>query len=56
MRKAEQTIKEFAYTSASGVMLTLAINLAICGHRYVAGFLAGFIPALIVAAARCGRD
>ena len=46
---------EIVLTTSSGVMLTLAINLAACGHRYVAAFLAGVVPALIVAAARCGR-
>jgi hypothetical protein len=49
-------IGEIVLTTSSGVILTLAINLAACGHRYVAGLLAGFVPALIVAAARCGRD
>lgn len=52
MKKLIETV----LTTSSGVMLTLAINFAACGHRYVAGFLAGFVPALIVAAARSGRD
>jgi hypothetical protein len=52
----KKLIGEIVLTTSSGVILTLAINLAACGHRYVAGFLAGFVPALIVAAARCGRD
>ena len=56
MRKAEQTIKELFYTSASGAILAVALNLSHSGHTYLAAFLAGFAPALIVAAARCGRD
>ena len=52
----KKVIGEIVLTTSSSVMLTLAINMAACGHRYVAGFLAGFVPALIVAAARSGMD
>jgi len=49
-------IGETVCIAISGVILTLAINLAVCGHRYWAAFCAGIVPALTVAAARCGRD
>lgn len=52
----KKLIGEIVLTTSSSVILTLAISFAACGHRYVAGFLAGFVPALIVAAARSGRD
>ena len=52
----KKEIGEIVLTTSSGVILTLAINLAVCGHRYCASFCAGFVPALIVAAARSGRD
>ena len=51
----KKLIGEMVLTTSSGVMLTLAINLAVCGHRYVAAILAGFVPPLIVAAAKCGN-
>lgn len=49
-------IGEIVLTTSSSVLLTLAINLAVCGHTLLAAFLAGFVPPLIVAAARSGRD
>ena len=55
MRKAEQTIKELAYTSASGAILAVALNLSHSGHGYLAAFLAGLAPSLIVAAVKCGN-
>lgn len=48
-------IGETVLTISSGVMLTLAINLAVWGHTLLAAFLAGFVPPLIVAAAKCGN-
>ena len=49
-------IIEFGFIVISGLALTLAINLAVCGYRFWAAFCAGAVPALIVAAARSGRD
>lgn len=51
----KKLIGEIVLTTSNGVMLTLAINLAVCGHRHLAAFIAGFVPALIVAAAKCGN-
>ena len=52
----KKLIGEIVLTTSSGVALTLAINLAVCGHRYCAAFCAGIVPVLIIAAARSGRD
>ena len=47
----KKLIGEIVLTTSSGVMLTLAINLAVWGHT----LLAGFVPPLIVAAAKYGN-
>ena len=51
----KKQIGETVLTTSSGVMLTLAINLAVWGHTILAAFLAGLVPPLIVAAVKCGN-
>ena len=50
-----KNIGEIVLTTSSGAILAVALNLSHSGHEYLAAFLAGVVPAIIVAAARCGN-